>query len=69
MTCYQRHLGPLFDELGLAYEKKDRARLDAALRKVFGLGDEAHCPQVWAAIKALSDDELGAFPARVSELL
>jgi len=69
MTCYQRHMGPLFEELGLPYEKDERRRVDDALRELFGLGGEAHCPEVWAAIKALSDDELDALPARVRELL
>jgi hypothetical protein len=69
MTCYQRHLGPLFDTLGLAYEKPERARVDAAIRRVLGFGPDAHCPEIWAAIKALSPDEREQLPVRVTEHL
>lgn len=39
LTCYQRHLGPLFDSLGLAYDKHNRARVDTAVRVLLGLGE------------------------------
>ena len=69
MTCYQRHLGSLFESLDLEYSNDNRARVDAALRELFGLGEEAHCPEVWASIKALSPDERAALPVRVADLL
>ena len=69
MTCYQRHLGSLFDELGLEYDKDNRARVDRALRELLELGEEAHCPEVWASLKALSPDERAALPARLAGLL
>lgn len=51
MTCYQRHLSWLFDDLGLDYDKGQRARVDSALHEVLGLAPEARCPEVWAAVK------------------
>ena len=69
MTCYQRHLGALFESLDLEYSNDNRARVDAALRELFGLGEEAHCPDVWASIKAHSPDERAALPVRVAGLL
>jgi hypothetical protein len=69
MTCYQRHLGLLFESLGLSYDKDDRARVDLAIRTVLGLGDAVHCPEVWASIKALSPEERDELPARVAERL
>jgi len=69
MTCYQRHLGSLFETLGLAYEKPERARVDAAIRQVLGFGPDAHCPQIWAAIKALPPEDREKLPAHVSEHL
>ena len=69
MTCYQRHLGSLFDELGLEYDKDNRARVDGALRELLELGEEAHCPELWASLKALSPDERAALPARLAGLL
>jgi hypothetical protein len=52
MTCYQRHLGWLFDSLGLPYEKGSRGEVHRALLGMLGLADDAHCPEVWAALKA-----------------
>lgn len=69
MTCYQRHLGALFDALGLSYDSANRARVDRALRQVLGISDAEHCPQVWAAIKSLPPGDREALTARVAEAL
>ena len=54
MTCYMRHLGGLFELLGLEDDTVTRKRVDAAIREAFSLGAEEHCPEVWAAVKPLS---------------
>ena len=69
MTCYQRHLTWLFETLDLDYDKANRARVDDAVREVLDLGADTHCPDIWAAIKALSEDEREALPERVGALL
>ena len=65
MTCYQRHMGWLFEALELPYEKAERRQVDTALRAVLQTPDTAHCPEVWAAIKTLSDDERAALTSGV----
>ena len=67
MTCYQRHLRPLFDTLGLEYEKQSRKRVDAAIRQILGLSGDATCPQIWAALKALPPEDFESLASRVSE--
>lgn len=69
MTCYQRQLHPLFDSLGLDYDKANRRRVDVAIRQILGIPEQAHCPEVWSAIKALPADEFAALPSRVGDLL
>lgn len=69
MTCYQRHLKSMFDVLGLEYDQANRKRVDVAIRQVLGLSDDVHCPEIRLALKALSEAEREALPARVSELL
>ena len=69
MTCYQRHLGWLFESLGLEYEKANRVRVDTAIREVLGVAEGAHCPEVWSAIKALTPAERDDLPWRVAEVL
>lgn len=69
MTCYMRHMDWLFDELAIPSDKKNRARMDAALRTTLGFGDDAHCPEIWASIKALSEEERFELVPRVAEVL
>lgn len=56
MTCYMQHMGWLFEALDLPNDSVQRARLDRALHVSLELPDEAGCPEVWAAIKDLSDE-------------
>ena len=69
MTCYQRHMGWLFEALELPYEKAERKRVDEALRVVLGTPTDAHCPEINAALKALSDEQRAGLPAEVSAVL
>ena len=69
MTCYQRHMGWLFEALELPYEKAERRRVDDALRVVLGTPVGAGCPELWAQIKTLSDEQLAGLPAEVSTVL
>jgi hypothetical protein len=55
MTCYMRHMGWLIEQLGLPDDKLGRRELDRALRSALDVPDSAHCPEVWAAVKALDD--------------
>jgi hypothetical protein len=69
MTCYMRHMNWLFDELALESDKKNRARVDAALRKALAVPEDAGCPEVWASVKRLSDDERFDLASSVAEAL
>ena len=69
MTCYMRHMGWLFDELGIESDKVNRRRVDTALREALGSAESDHCPEVWAAYKALGDGERAALVPRVREAL
>lgn len=66
MTCYLRHMNWLFEALDLEYVAENRARVDAALRAIFGLPVEAGCPVLWATIKELTDDERNALVPAVA---
>jgi len=69
VTCYMRHMDWLFDALDLESDKDNRRRLDTALRSVLETDAAAHCPEVWAAYKSLSDDERTALVPQVREAL
>ena len=57
MSCYMRQMTWLFEALALPYDKDHRKLLDVAIREELALPAEYHCPEVWSAIKALTDDE------------
>lgn len=69
MTCYQRHLAWLFEEAGLPYDQATRRRVDRALREILAIGPQAHCPEVWSALKALPPGRRATLPAEVREVL
>lgn len=69
MTCYMRHMDWLFEALSLPQDKDTRRRVDSALREIVGVGDEGRCPEIWARIKALSDDERAGLPELVRQAL
>lgn len=69
MTCYQRHLHTLFEELDLDYDAANRRLVDKAIRGILEIPPEAHCPEVWAAIKAMPVEDRDELPARVSAFL
>jgi hypothetical protein len=64
-----RHLEGVFVALGLEYDKANRQRVDAALRPLLGMGAEQHCPEIWGAYKALSDDERTALVPEIAKAL
>ena len=69
MSCYLRQMHWLFEALDLEYDKPNRKRVDAAIRAELGMPDDAHCPEVWSAIKALSQEEQEALIPAVGSAL
>jgi hypothetical protein len=69
MTCYMRHMAWLFEALGLAYDAENRRRVDSALREVLAVGPDAHCPEIWAAVKTLDDADREALVPAVGSRL
>jgi len=64
MTCYMRQMHWLFEALDLEYDEANRRRVDEAIRAELGIDEGMHCPEVWAAIKALDEDaQLDLAPA------
>jgi hypothetical protein len=60
---------PLFDTLGLEYDKANRARVDEAIREIIGADGDARCPEVWAMVKALTPEQSAGLPGLVAERL
>ena len=69
MTCYMRHMHWLFEAVETAYDADGRKRMDAALRRVLGFGPQQHCPEIWAAVKALSPERRSSLVGEVRQAL
>jgi hypothetical protein len=55
MSCYIRHLGSTFEELGIENNKDNRKRMDKSIRKI--LKTDKPCPEVWKRLKTILVDE------------
>lgn len=56
MSCYTRHMGDIFEAVGLDRKNKaDRKAVDNALREFVGV--PGPCPDVWKAVKPRLADE------------
>jgi hypothetical protein len=51
MTCYQRHMGWLFEAVDAPYDKERRGEVHRAIVELVELPADAHCPEVWSALK------------------
>ncbi len=69
MSCYMRHMTWLFEALELPYDKEHRKLLDSTLRSELELPGEWHCPEVWAHIKTLTEDERADLAAGLQQRL
>jgi len=69
MTCYMRHMDWLFEGLGLPSDKAYRRHVDTALRAVLDMPEDAHCPEIWAAIRVIPDKERSSLVQRVRDVL
>ncbi len=63
MTCYFRHLDPVFRRAGLQIDIDNRKRVDMIIHEMVGVKYK-DCSQTWAAVKELLKDE-GAFVERL----
>jgi hypothetical protein len=66
VSCYMRHMEWVLDALGLENDKANRKLVDNTIRDVLGFGEGSHCPEVWAAIKALPEAEKANLPAEIA---
>lgn len=56
MTCYFRHLDPVFRKAGLQIDIDNRKRVDMIIHDMVGVKYK-DCSQTWAAVKELLEDE------------
>jgi hypothetical protein len=50
MSCYFRHMQPLFDEAGIKITPTNKKQIDQAIHKIVEV-DYKDCPATWKQIK------------------
>ncbi len=56
MTCYFRHLDPVFRRAGLQIDIDNRKRVDMIIHEMVGVKYK-DCSHTWAAVKEMLKDE------------
>ncbi|MHC1709897.1 MAG: hypothetical protein AB9819_05765 [Methanomassiliicoccales archaeon] len=56
MTCYFRHLDPVFRRAGLQIDIDNRKRVDMIIHEMVGV-QYKDCCQTWAAVKEMLQNE------------
>lgn len=58
MSCYIRHMKPVYDAAGLNPQtREERKELDLAIRQIVGKTPEDQCNHVWREVKIWLQDE------------
>jgi hypothetical protein len=66
VTCYFRHLGPVFEKAGIAVTPTNRKQLDQVVHEVVGTKYK-DCPATWQQVKKyVAEDEAG-FASKLKE--
>jgi len=50
MTCYFRHLKPVFEKAGIAVTKENKRDIDKVIHKIVGTTYK-NCPATWKEVK------------------
>jgi len=50
MTCYFRHLKPIFEKAGITIAKENRQEVDRAIHSIVGI-EYKNCPATWKEVK------------------
>ncbi|MHA2003773.1 MAG: hypothetical protein ACW975_01160 [Candidatus Thorarchaeota archaeon] len=59
MTCYFRHIGRVFEEIGIEVTKENKRDIDQVIHKMVGV-DYKDCSNAWREVKKrLAEDEEG----------
>ncbi len=56
MTCYFRHLQPVFEEAGITITKENRKKVDETIHDILGV-EYKSCPQAWKQLKIILDND------------
>jgi hypothetical protein len=62
MTCYFRHLGPIFEQASLEVTPENKRAIDQVIHAIVGV-EYKDCSATWRAVKAKLEEDESEFVA------
>jgi hypothetical protein len=66
MTCYFRHLQPIFKKAGIEVTKENRRDIDRLVHRITGVGYQ-NCPATWREVKNRIAEDEESFVSKLRE--
>ena len=66
MTCYFRHLKPVFEKAGIDVTPENRKELDAVIHNIVNVNYK-NCPATWKQVKRLISEDEANFVSKLKD--
>jgi hypothetical protein len=64
MTCYFRHLQPIFEKAGIEVTNENKKELDKIIHRIVKV-EYKNCPVTWIEVKKLISEDEGSFVSKL----
>jgi hypothetical protein len=66
MTCYFRHLKPVFEKAGITVTPENKKELDMIIHNIAGVNYK-NCPATWKQVKSLIHKDEANFASKLKD--
>lgn len=66
MTCYFRHMKPIFNKIGLEVTKENKKEIDKAIHDIVGV-EYKNCSATWREVKKRISEDEESFTSKLKE--
>jgi ribosomal protein L23 len=66
MTCYFRHMKPIFNKIGLEVTKENKKEIDRAIHDIVGV-EYKNCSATWREVKKRINEDEESFTSKLKE--
>ena len=66
MTCYLRHMKPIFNKIGLEVTKENKKEIDKAIHDIVGV-EYKNCSATWREVKDRISEDEESFTSKLKE--
>jgi len=66
MTCYFRHIKPIFNKMGLEITKENKKEIDKTIHDIVGV-EYKNCSATWREVKKRISEDEESFTSKLKE--